>query len=92
MVKVPTKDGMTGAAMHGISNGGISGLGQALGRSLLGPSLGTAAGGIVAAAAMDDQASRNRAAERAIEDAMTATLGGGGASSSTSSSSSRGHM
>lgn len=86
MVKVPTKNSLSDAGMHGVKKGGISGLGQVLGTSILGPGLGTAAGGIVAASSMSGQA-RDRAAERAVEEGLTLMMigggGGGGGSGAT---------
>lgn len=66
MVEVPTKDSVTDAGMTGVKAGGIGGIGQSLGRSVLGEGLGTAVGGVIAASAMSGS-SRDRSAERAVE-------------------------
>lgn len=90
MVEVPSKDSATDAGKTGIVGGGMSGLGQALGRSTLGPGIGTAAGGIAAASAMEGD-SRDRAAERAVDRAVI-ELFGGQAQVRNSGGSSRGRM
>lgn len=62
------------AGKTGALQGGAVGVGQSLGRALLGPGLGTAAGGIAVAAAADGNA-RDRMATIAIERAVTEVLG-----------------
>lgn len=64
----------TDAGKTGVMEGGAVGVGEALGRALLGPGLGTAAGGIAVAAA-NSGASRDRMAAIAIERAVNEVLG-----------------
>lgn len=89
MVSVPSKDSATDAGKTGLVGGGMSGIGQAFGRSLVGPGLGTALGGIAAASAMNGT-ERDRAAERTIERATVELFGG--AASARNEGGSRGRM
>lgn len=68
-----TSDGMD-AGKTGVMEGGAVGVGEAFGRALLGPGLGTAAGGIAVAAAQSGS-SRDRMAAIAIERATREVLG-----------------
>lgn len=52
MPSVPTKNSVTGSAKNGGMNGLAAGLGETVGRSVLGPGIGTAAGGILAGSMM----------------------------------------
>lgn len=61
------------AGKTGVMEGGAVGVGESLGRALLGPGLGTAAGGIAVAAAQNG-ASRDRMAAIAIERAVNEVL------------------
>jgi hypothetical protein len=76
MVDVPTTSDLTDAATGGAKNGLASGLGQSLGRSVLGPGLGTAAGGITAAAMLDGQ-DRMIVSTLAVESAIRELTAGG---------------
>lgn len=61
------------AGKTGVMEGGAVGVGEALGRSFLGPGLGTAVGGIAVAAAADGTA-RDRMATIALERAVNEVL------------------
>lgn len=71
---VPGTSDATDAGKTGVLEGGAVGVGEALGRALLGPGLGTAAGGIAAAAAQSGS-SRDRMAAIAIERAVNEVMG-----------------
>jgi len=81
---IPTKNSATDAGMTSISEGAYLGVGETLGRSIMGPGLGTMVGG-VAAAASESGAARDRMAMVAGERAINELLAGGMGSSSQSS-------
>lgn len=68
-----TSDGVD-AGKTGAMEGGAVAIGEVLGRSLLGPGIGTAAGGIAIAAANSGN-SRDRMAAMAIERAVNEVFG-----------------
>jgi len=77
--EVPTKDDVKDTAVSGgISGTGLA-LGETVGRGILGPGLGTAAGGVLAASAMDD--GKDMAAMVAVERGMTELFARAGGSS-----------
>jgi hypothetical protein len=86
MVQVPTKGSATDAAKTGGINGTATALGETVGRSIIGPGLGTAAGGVLAASAMSGT-DRDIMATLAVERGMTELFAGG-----SSGGSSRGRM
>lgn len=71
---MPGTSDATDAGKTGALEGGAVGIGEALGRTLLGPGLGTAAGGIAVAAAQSG-GSRDRMAAIAIERAVNEVFG-----------------
>jgi hypothetical protein len=80
-VSVPTSNQVVSTAKTGGVNGTAVALGETVGRGVLGPGLGTAAGGIVAASSLDGNA-RDMAATVAVERGMSelfaGAMGGGG--------------
>ena len=72
---VPTGDSMKDAGMTGVVDGGTLALGEILGRGVLGPGLGTTAGGIVAAAA-EEGTTGDTMAMIAVERGAQELLGG----------------
>lgn len=86
MVSVPSQSSLKDAGGSGVKVGGLSGISQAVGARMLGPGVGTAAGGIVGASAMSGGA-RDRAAERAVERGVVELFarGGGGSGGSRGS-------
>jgi hypothetical protein len=70
---------MMDAAKTGGINGTVLALGESLGRGVLGPGLGTAAGGVVSASALSG-ADRDTAALVAVERGMSELFGGAMAS------------
>lgn len=78
---VPTKNSLMDAGKTGFVDGTTLATGETLGRSVLGPGLGTAIGGMVAASAQSGTA-RDRmatiAAERGMSELFTGASGGGG--------------
>lgn len=79
MVDVPTKSGLKTAAKNGGMNGLAAGLGKNLGRGVLGPGIGTMAGG-VAAASMLDGNDRDIVATLAVDQGIGELLAAGGSS------------
>lgn len=77
MPDVPTTNDVKGAAKDGAVAGGGVAIGEAVGRSVLGPGVGTAAGGILAASTMSGN-SREMASILAVERGATELLGGMG--------------
>lgn len=84
MPDVPTKSTITTAATNGGMNGLAAGLGQTVGRGVLGPGIGTAAGGILSASMLDGN-DRDMVATISVERAMNELFSGATASSSSSS-------
>ena len=80
MVSVPTGSDVSDAGMSGLKTGGTASIGQTLGRSILGPGIGTALGGTVAAASVDG-ANRDMAAALSVERGMNELFGGMASSS-----------
>ena len=89
MPNVPTKSTLKDAATTGGMNGLASGVGRMAGRSVLGPGLGTAVGGVGAAAALDGT-DRDMVATIAVDRAVDELFAG--ASSSGSSGGGRRRM
>jgi hypothetical protein len=85
---VPTKNSAIDAGKTNVVEGMALGLGESMGRSILGPGLGTALGGIAIASAQSG-AARDRmamvAGERAANEIFAGGGGGGGGSSSRGS-------
>jgi hypothetical protein len=79
MVDVPTTEGVRDAGMTGVINGLAGGVGAALGRGILGPGIGTAAGGVTAAAMLDGN-DRDIVATYAVMDGMEELFSGASAS------------
>lgn len=79
MPSVPTKSGLVKSTKTGGMTGGAAALGKNLGRGVLGPGLGTVAGGMVAAASMKGD-SRKYIAASSMEDGIAELLfrGSGG--------------
>lgn len=77
--EVPTTDDLTGAASDGAVPGTVLALGETVGRSVLGPGVGTAAGGIAAAATQSGDM-RGTAALVAVERGMNELFSGMGGS------------
>lgn len=78
-IEVPTMNAAKDAGMTGLKAGGIGGLGTTLGQSILGPGLGTAAGGVLAASSMSGNA-RDTVATVSVMQATNELMGGGGTS------------
>lgn len=83
-VSVPTTNDVKGAAKDGAIAGGALGLGSVMGRSMLGPGLGTAVGGVAAASTLSGNA-RETASIIAVERGMSELFAGAGGSSGGSS-------
>jgi hypothetical protein len=73
----PNKSSVMGTKDGGI-DGATVGVGTALGEAILGPAIGTAAGGVAAAAMESDGGRRDRMAAIAINEAVRQALVGGG--------------
>jgi hypothetical protein len=69
MPDVPTKSSLKTSAKNGGVNGLASGIGKTLGRGILGPGIGTAAGGIAAASMLDGN-DRDIVATMAVDQAV----------------------
>lgn len=83
MVDVPTRDSATSALKDGGMTGGSAVLGEVIGRSILGPGVGTAAGGIVTASMLDGtsrEIAASLAVERGANEIATTAMGGGSSS------------
>jgi outer membrane lipoprotein SlyB len=74
---MPSKSSFKGTKNGGI-DGATVGVGTALGQAILGPAVGTAAGGIAAAAMESDGTRRDRMAAIAVNEAVRQALVGGG--------------
>lgn len=81
-VDVPTADDAKDSAKTGAVRGGVLGVGELVGRGILGRGLGTAAGGVAAAASMNGNA-RDTAATIAVERGLTELMAGSGGGGST---------
>lgn len=77
MPDVPTKSTLTTAAKNGGMNGLASGLGKTLGRGVLGPGIGTMAGGIAAASMLDGN-DRDMVATLAVDQGISELFAAGG--------------
>lgn len=75
MVDVPTTNDMTNSGMDGLKTGGAAGLGQLVGRSILGRGVGTAAGGVLAGAMLDGR-QRETVAALGVERGMNEVFAG----------------
>lgn len=82
MVDVPTTDDATDTAMSGLKTGGAAGLGQTIGRSILGPGIGTAAGGVLAGS-MFGGSERDMIAALGVERGVNELMAGGGGGGSS---------
>lgn len=71
---VPTGDSVKSAGMSGAINGGSLAIGELLGRAVLGPGIGTAAGGVLAAST-DSGETRDTMALVAVERGMNELVG-----------------
>ena len=89
MVEVPTTDDVKDSGMSGVTGGIPAGAGALVGKSILGPGIGTAAGGI-AGASFTNGNTRVRTAETAVILGLAEL--GGGLGGSGGSSDSRGRM
>ena len=79
MPDVPTKSSLKTSAKNGGINGLASGLGRNLGRGVLGPGIGTMAGGITAASMLDGNDRdmvATLAVDRGIDELLSASSGG----------------
>ena len=81
---VPSKSSLTDAGATSVVEGAYLGVGETLGRSIMGPGIGTMVGGVAAAASESGQA-RDRMAMVAGERAINELLAGGMGSSTSSS-------
>lgn len=77
---VPSKSSALDAGKYGAVNGGLLAVGETVGRSVLGPGIGTALGGM-AAASTESGATRDSMALVAGERAVNELLGGSGGGS-----------
>lgn len=91
MVSVPTTDDLTGAASDGAVPAAAASLGGTVGRSVLGPGIGTSLGAVLGAAALDDGDAQMMAATIGLERGMT-ELFAGGMGGGSSGGNSRGRM
>jgi len=82
---IPSKASAMDALGTQVMEGGYLGIGEVLGRSILGPGIGTMAGGL-AAASSESGAARDRMAMVSGERAVTELLVGTGGSNSGGSS------
>lgn len=83
--QIPSKSSALDAGKTSLMEGAYLGVGETLGRSLLGPGIGTMAGGVAAAASESGNA-RDRMAMVAGERAINELLAGGGGSGGGGSS------
>jgi hypothetical protein len=90
-IDVPSQSSLKDAAKHGGINGTVLALGETFGRSLAGPGLGTALGGVASAAAMSG-ATRDTAALVAVERGMGELFTGMGGSGGSNGGGSRRRM
>jgi hypothetical protein len=74
--QMPSKSSVVGTK-DGSIDGAAVGIGTALGEAIIGPSVGTAAGGIAAAAMESNDTRRDRMAAIAINEAVRTALVGG---------------
>lgn len=76
MVDVPTTNDVSDTGMGGLKTGGAAGLGELVGRSILGPGIGTAAGGVLAGSMLSGS-SRDMVAALAVERGTNELFAGG---------------
>jgi len=86
MVEVPTTDDVTDTAKGGAMPGLAAGIGESVGRSILGPGIGTAAGSILAGSMLSG-GNRDMVATLGVERGVNELMAGAG-----NSGSSRGRM
>jgi len=81
MVDVPTTNDVTDSGMTGLKAGGAAGLGEMIGQSILGPGVGTAAGGILAGSMLGGS-ERDTVAAISVERGFNELFSGGSGGSS----------